>query len=248
MSKPQLIFGVHPVLEAVKAGVALDKILVRKGSNASWLGELRRQTKELGIPLQEVPLEKLDRTVRGNHQGIVAWRSLIEYVSVEQLIPYVYEKGEIPLLVVLDRITDVRNLGAIARTAYCMGAHGIVVPALGMAQLNEEAMKSSAGALHHIPICRSHNLKVTLHVLKASGLFLAGANEKAEQPIWNANFSVPTALFMGSEEDGISPAYQALLDQQFHIPMQGEIGSMNVGAALAMGLYEVLRQRHGQAK
>jgi len=245
MANAQLIYGVHPVLEALQSGAALDKILLKRGIQAPWVKELRGLCFKFEIPLQEVPQEKLDRVYRGNHQGVLGFRSLIDYVDISVLIPTLYEQGENPLVVVLDRVSDVRNFGAITRSAHALGAHAVVVPSRGMAQINEDAIKSSAGALNHIPVCKSWNLKETLMYLKEAGLQLVGATEKAEGQVWETDLCVPTALVMGSEEDGISPAYLAMLDQCVAIPQSGKVGSLNVGAATAICLYEITRQRNG---
>lgn len=243
MASPQLIYGLHAVEEALNAGVRLDRIMIRKGLKNPASVSILQQCKSMRIPVQEVPVEKLNRVTRANHQGIIAWRALIPYLEVEQLLPFLYEQGKNPLLVVLDRVTDVRNFGAICRTAHCMGADAVVIPARGAAQINEDAMKASAGALHHLAVCREWNLKDSLSYLSDSGCTLAGVTEKGNTDIWDADFSGPLVLVLGSEEDGISPAYMPLLHTHIRIPMVGQLGSMNVGAATAMALYEVMRQR-----
>ncbi len=243
MALPQLIYGLHAVEEALKADVRLDRIMVRKGLKHPAMRSILQHCQNHRIPVLEVPGEKLDRTTRAPHQGIIAWRALIPYLEVSQLIPFLFEQGKSPLLVVLDRITDVRNFGAICRTALCMGADAVVIPARGGAQIQEDALKASAGALHHLPVCREWNLKESLQYMAEAGLTLVGVTEKGETTLWQGDFSGPVALVMGSEEDGISPAYLPLLHHKVQIPMSGPVGSLNVGAATAMALYEISRQR-----
>ena len=243
----QLICGMHPVLEALETGVALDKVLLKKGG----VGQARTQIIDLctaaNIPWQEVPVEKLNRTVNARHQGVVAWKSIIQYQDPLELVTQAFERGEQPLLVALDRVTDVRNLGALSRSALCFGAHGLLVPSRGTAPIQEGAIKSSAGALLHLPVCRAWNLKDSLLELKNSGLQLVALTEKANTQIQHCPLTGPLLLLMGSEEDGISPAYLELCDHKAAIPqVQGPVGSLNVSVATGIALYECARQRHEQ--
>ncbi len=241
-SKP--VFGIHPIIEAIRSGKEVEKILFQKNNGNHILGELSKEIKEFNIPFQFVPIEKLNHlTKSSNHQGVVALLSPIAYQNIENIIPTIFEKGETPLLVILDRITDVRNMGAIARTAECTGVHAIIVPSKGSAQINSDAIKTSAGAIFRMPVCRSENLKNTLEFLKTSGLQIVGCTEKGDTSINEINFSIPTAIILGSEEDGISSEYLNRCDSQAIIPLLGEIGSLNVSVASGMILYEAIRQR-----
>lgn len=243
----QLICGIHPVLEALETGVALDKVLLKKGGVGQARAQIIDYCAAASIPWQEVPVEKLNRTVHARHQGVVAWKSIIQYQDPLELVTQAYERGEQPLLVALDRVTDVRNLGALSRSALCFGAHGLLVPSRGTAPIQEGAIKSSAGALLHLPVCRAWNLKDSLLELQSSGLQLVALTEKAETPLQQCPLTGPTLLLMGSEEDGISPAYLELCDHKAAIPqVQGPVGSLNVSVATGIALYECARQRHEQ--
>ncbi len=240
----KLVFGIRAVIEAVEAGQEMESIYIQKGlSGGVLLQELRTVLKEHDLTYQQVPVEKLDRLTPKNHQGVVAYISPITYHSLEQVVPQIFERGEIPLIMVLDRITDVRNFGAIARTAECAGVHAIVIPLKGAAQINPDAVKTSAGALYSVPVCREINLKSTLQFLKDSGLQLVACTEKTENTYTDPDYTMPTAIIMGSEEDGISSEYLKLCDARAKIPLKGEIASLNVSVAAGVLLYEVLRQR-----
>ena len=240
---PNLIFGTRAVIEAVRAGREMESIYIQRELNNDLIKELKAELAEHGIVYHKVPLEKLNRLTRKNHQGVVAYISPIHYADLDNVISGVYEQGNLPLVIVLDRITDVRNLGAIARTAECLGAHALVVPSRGGARIGADAVKTSAGALHHIPVCREDNLKETISRLKDAGLKIAACTEKGAEPLYSADLSGPVALVMGSEEDGVSAEYLKLADKQILVPMQGEIESLNVSVATAICLYEVVRQR-----
>lgn len=244
MNEPDnLIFGLRPMIEALKAGKEFDKVFVQIGLKGDLSGELFRLFKEANIQYQKVPVEKLNRITPKNHQGVVAFASLISYQPVDEIVQMAFEKGETPLLLILDRITDVRNFGAIARTAECAGVHGIVVPAQNSAQINADAMKTSAGALNFIPISKVQNLSRTLDSLKESGLQLVAATEKASKTYTQVDFGLPTALIIGSEEDGISPAFIKKADHTVKIPIAGKTESLNASVAAALMIYEVVRQR-----
>ena len=239
------IFGIHPVIEAIRSGKEIEKIFIQKNIANKLMAELNNEIKGFSIPIQFVPPEKLNHLVKAkNHQGVVAVLSPIGYLSLENIIPGIFEKGETPLLLILDRITDVRNLGAIARSAECAGVHAIIVPSRGSGQINSDAIKSSAGAIFNIPICRSENLKHTIDLLKKSGLSIVACTEKAEKDIYKTDFSLPAAIVLGSEEDGISEEYLRLCDTKAKIPLFGKTESLNVSVSAGIILYEVIRQRN----
>lgn len=236
-------YGVHPVLEALHSGKEIEKILIKRGLKNESTAEIFKICTERNIPIQQVPEEKLDRTTMKPHQGIIAFLGLIEYQNIENIVPLIFEEGKTPLLVILDRITDVRNVGAICRSALCAGAQAVIIPSRGAAQMNEDAIKSSAGAIHLIPICRSYNLKETIQFLRDSGIKVVGVTEKTNTLIYKVDFNEPTVLIMGSEEEGISPEYLKLCDVTCKIPLQGTVESLNVSVATAVALFEVVRQR-----
>jgi 23S rRNA (guanosine2251-2'-O)-methyltransferase len=243
MQKEQYIYGIRPVIEAIKSGKEIDKLLIQKGLRGEGFHELHGLIRELEIPLQFVPVEKLNRTTRQNHQGIIAFISEITYQKLEYIIPFVYEQGRLPLLLVLDRITDVRNLGAIARTAECAGADGLLLPSRGSAQINADTIKTSAGALYKLPVCRCPDMRNSIRFMKDSGLKVFAATEKAETDYTMADFSQPLAMIVGSEEDGISAENLKLADELIRVPLMGEISSLNVSVAAGILLFEILRQR-----
>lgn len=240
----KMVFGIRAVIEAVQSGQEMESIYIQRGlQGGALLQELRNVLKDHDLTYQQVPVEKLDRLTLKNHQGVVAYISPITYHSLEQIVPQLFEQGEVPLILILDRVTDVRNFGAIARTAACAGVHAIVIPLKGAAQINPDAVKTSAGALYTIPVCREINLKFTLQFLKDSGLQVVACTEKTESSYTEPDYTVPTAIVMGSEEDGISPEYLKLCDERAKIPLKGDIASLNVSVAAGVLLYEVLRQR-----
>lgn len=243
--KMEMVFGLRPILEALHAGKTLEKIYLLKGVRHSISQEITELAKAADIPISLVPSEKLDQLTRKNHQGAVAFLSAIAYSPLDEIVASLFEKGKDPLLLILDRITDVRNFGAIARNAECMGVDAIVVPTRGAAQINADALKTSAGALNLIPVCREVNLKDTLHFLKNSGIRVVACTEKAEENLTDTtvDLSGPVAVLMGSEEDGISPEYLKRADVRVKIPMIGQIQSLNVSVASGIILYEALRQR-----
>jgi 23S rRNA (guanosine2251-2'-O)-methyltransferase len=243
LKKDQLVYGTRAIIEAIKSGKEIDKVLVKKGTRNPLYAELNQLLLERNVPIQSVPIEKLNRITSKNHQGTIAFISSVIYQNVEQIIPMLYEDGKIPLIIVLDSVTDVRNLGAISRTAECSGAHAIVIPAKGSAQINADAIKTSAGALNLIPVCRSNNLKDTLDFLKNSGLQIIAASEKASENYTTPDYKSPTAIIMGSEERGVSGEYLKRTDIEVQIPILGKIESLNVSVAAAVLLYEVVRQR-----
>jgi 23S rRNA (guanosine2251-2'-O)-methyltransferase len=240
----QVIYGFHPVIEVLQSGQAVEKVFIVQDMRGEQEKALRQLTKEHGVPLVSTPRERLAKLVKGNHQGVVAFLSPVAYQTIEDVLPHVQETGQVPLLLLLDHITDVRNFGAIARSAWCSGAHALVVPASGAAAMNEDAMKASAGALSHIPVCREKSLFNTVDYLKDSGVrIVSTALHHTAVPLWEIDFSVPTAVIMGSEGDGIHPKLLKISDQIAMIPQANAFDSLNVSVAAGMVLYEALRQR-----
>lgn len=238
-----LVYGTRAVLEAIHSGKELERVFVQQGLNNPLMRELKTALQDAGIHFLTVPPEKLNRMVKGNHQGVVAYLSSLTYFKVEELVPVVFEKGLTPLFLILDRITDTRNLGAIARTAECTGVNGIIVPSRGSALINSDAIKASAGALHHMPVCREDNLKNTIDYLRESGIMVLSCSEKAEKLTRETDMTMPLAIIMGSEENGVSPEYMKRSDGSVRLPMAGSVSSYNVSVAAGMILYEVLCQR-----
>lgn len=237
-----IVFGIRPVIEAIESGRQIEKVYVRKGAEGQLLSELKSVCKAQKVHMQEVPTEKLNRMTKLNHQGVVATVSPIVYADVEEILSSVPE-GEPGLIVLLDSITDVRNFGAIARSAECVGAHGLITSLKSSAPVNAEAIKSSAGALNIIPVARVGSIRNTLKALQAEGYQIAAATEKAEQTVYEADLTRPTVLVMGSEDTGISKEVLRMCDCQMAIPMKGRIESLNVSAAAAVILFEIQRQR-----
>lgn len=243
MSKDTLIYGLRPVMEAIHSGGEVDKVLFQTGLRGELFHEVFTLVKDREIPYQFVPVQKLNRITAKNHQGVIGFISPVTYYQVEQLIPQLYEEGKIPFLLLMDRITDVRNFGALCRTAEAAGVDAIIFPSRGSAALHEDAVKTSAGALLRVPLCRSQNLKLTLEYLKDSGIKIVGITEKTDNLYFSEDFTIPVALLMGSEEDGISPAYMRYCDGAVRIPMMGEIESLNVSVAGGIVMFEVVTQR-----
>jgi len=240
-----MVFGVHSVLESFKSGQEVEKVLISKTLSNELIREMLTLANEHQIPVSKVPVGKLNRITRKNHQGVICFLSHIEYTSLEFVVNDAFQKGKDPLLLILDRITDVRNFGAIARTAECAGIDALVIPSKGGAQINSDAIKTSAGALHHIPVCREKNMKKSIQFLKDSGLRIFACTEKGNDQIYTLNFNVPAAIIMGSEENGISAEYLRMADDLVNIPILGKIESLNVSVATAVIVYEAIRQRSG---
>jgi 23S rRNA (guanosine2251-2'-O)-methyltransferase len=238
-----MIFGLRPVIEALKAGKEVDKLFVQTGLKNELFSELMSLLKKNDVAFQYVPIDKLNRLTSKNHQGVVGYISSIEYYKIENVLPAVFEKGKMPLLLILDRITDVRNFGAIARTAECSGVDAIIIPSRGAAQINADAIKTSAGALHKIPVCRHDNLKQVIEYLRESGLQVVACSEKTSENYYQLDMTLPVAVIMGSEENGISNEYLKMADATVKIPLMGDIGSLNVSVATGIILYEAIRQR-----
>ncbi len=237
------IFGIRPIIEAVKAGKTIDKLFIQKGLHNDLFAELWKLVRLRRINYKHVPLEKINRLTRKNHQGVFAFISPIDFHNIEDIIPALFEEGKNPLILVLDRITDVRNFGAIARTAECAGVDTILIPEQNAAAINADAIKTSAGALHKVTVCRTWNLKLALQYLKDSGIQLIGCTEKTQDNMYKPDYTPPTAIIMGSEEDGVSPEFLKMCDARAKIPMSGKIASLNVSVATGVILYEAIRQR-----
>ena len=241
-----LVFGIRPVVEAIEAGKQIEKLYIRKGAEGQLMTELRDLCLRHRVRVQEVPVEKLNRLVRGNHQGVVAQIAAIAYVQLDDILERVPD-DETPLVVVFDGVTDVRNFGAIARSAECAGAHGLIAPLKNSAPVNAEAIRASAGALTTIPVCRVGSIRNTIKTLQAEGFQVVAATEKSRKLLYDADLRRPTALVMGAEETGISKEVLKLCDERLAIPLIGRIESLNVSAAAAVMLFEVVRQRIGAA-
>lgn len=238
-----MVFGLRPVEELIKSEKEIEKIFIQSGLRSSQISEIVNYAHHHDVPVQYVPLMKLNRLTRKNHQGVVAFICPISYQQIEQVIPMIYDEGKMPFVVILDRVTDVRNFGAIARTCYAAGVDAIVVPSRGSALINGDAMKTSAGALSHINVCRVENVRDIIDFLKASGLKVIAFSEKGKQTIWKTDLTGPLAIMMGSEEDGISEVYLKHVDNHVIIPMPGNIDSLNVSVATGVVCFEVVRQR-----
>jgi 23S rRNA (guanosine2251-2'-O)-methyltransferase len=238
-----LIYGTRAVIEALNENLEIERLYIQRGINNPLINELRALLRDKDIVYQQVPVEKLNRITTRNHQGVIAYLSTVTYHKTEDVVQNIFSKGEIPLLLILDRITDVRNFGAIARTALCCGVNAIIIPSRGSAQITSDAVKTSAGALHTLPVCRENNLKMTLDYLLESGIQIVACTEKSEKYIYDCDLTVPSAIIMGSEENGISPEYMRKANARAKIPMNGAISSLNVSVATGIILYESLRQR-----
>lgn len=239
----QMVFGIRAVIEAIQSGKELESLFIQRGLSSELLRELKTLIKEREITYQQVPVEKLDRITKKNHQGVIAVISPIVYHKIEDIIVQIYETGKVPLILILDGITDVRNFGAIARTAACAGVHAIVVPSKGSAEINPDAIKTSAGALYKIPVCRHDNLSNVVRFMQESGLQIVACTEKTEDSIYKPDFTVPTAIVMGAEDIGISDSIIRNADLLARIPMFGDIASLNVSVSAGVIIYEAIRQR-----
>lgn len=243
MKESDCIYGLRAVIEAVRAGKQIDRLLIKQGLQGSLYHELMIEVRNHNISYQIVPLERIELVTRKNHQGVLAWLSLIEFQSITNLLPMIFEKGKDPLIIALDGVSDVRNFGAIVRSAECLGAHAIIIPEKGSARITADAIKTSAGALHSFPVCREKSIVRSVEYLKESGLIVITAVEKSDSHISETDLKGPVVLIMGSEDKGISRELISLSDKQVMIPMKGEIGSLNVSVAAGILLYEITRQR-----
>ena len=230
-------------MEAIQSGRAIDKILFQKNISGDSIGAIRQLAKEKNIPIQQVPPEKLNSLTRANHQGVIAIAALVSYMNLQQVIDHVVSEGDLPLFVMLDGVTDVRNIGAIARTAVCCGAHALVIPDKGVGALNEEALKSSAGALEKINVCRVNSLMKAVDELHLNGIKVFASEMSATSVLHELDFKEPCCIVMGSEDKGVFPPLMKICDEKFKIPMPGEFESLNVSVAAGIILYEAMKQR-----
>lgn len=241
----EMIFGTRAVIEAIQAGKEIEKIMIRRDMTNELSRALYAALEDRVVPVQKVPVDKLNLLTSKNHQGVIAFISSVSFQRLEDIIPFLYEEGKVPFIVVLDGITDVRNFGAIARTCECAGVDAMVIPSKGGAAINADAIKTSAGALMNITVCREENLKTALKFLSDSGLKLVAATEKAKDNYTKISYNEPVALVLGSEEEGISSEHLRLCDSMVKIPIVGKIESLNVSVAAGVMIYEVVRQRLG---
>ena len=242
MGKNNLIFGIHPLIEALEAGREIDKILLKRGLRSSEVSHIMDVAKERTIPVQIVPEERLTRLTRKQHQGVIAFISEIEYTQLDQLIPMLYEEGRSPFVVLLDGLTDVRNFGAIARTAECAGVDAIIIPERGSVSVTADAVKTSAGALHRIPVCRVSSIQAAVTLLQENGIQIVAASEKAADIYTESELSLPLGLVLGAEDHGVSQDVLSRAEKIVRIPQVGAIGSLNVSVAGGILIYEVVRQ------
>lgn len=241
--RADLVYGRHPVLEALNAGRPVDKVFLQQGTRGDFEKELRKLCKERDVPFTIIPQAKLQRMVRGNHQGVVAQLAAAAYQKTEDLLPLLYEQGKTPLLLLLDGVTDVRNLGAIARSAEVCGAHGIIIPQKNSAGLTPDAVKSSAGALLRLPVCREKSLVNTVELLQMSGVTVIASDLKATKFLHELELSEPLCIVMGAEGEGISQGVARAADTTFKIPQAGTLNSFNVSVAAGILLFEAMKAR-----
>lgn len=237
------IFGTRAVIEAIRSGNDLEKILIARKTESEILNEIFSLSRDHEIPFQYVPWEKLNRITRKNHQGVIAFISPIPYFPLDELIQGVYERGEDPLFLILDQVSDVRNFGSVCRSAECLGFNGVIIPEKGSARVNADAVKTSAGALLKIPVSRVRSLPNTIKHLKDSGMRIIAVTEKSEKLIYDSRLAGPIGIILGNEETGISENILHLTDEQLCIPMKGETESLNVSVAASIMMYEAIRQR-----
>lgn len=244
MRDKDMIFGIRAVIEAAEAGKDIDKVLVRRELAGELFKELQDVLRHYDIPMQRVPLERIDRITRKNHQGVIAFTAAVTYHKLEQIVPFLYEQGKNPFILILDGITDVRNFGAIARTCEVAGVDAIVIPERGSVSVNADAVKTSAGALHSIPVCRERSLKEAVSYLQNSGIKIISASEKAVHLHTEATYTDPIAIVMGAEDVGVSNEIIRVCDELVKIPQFGTIQSLNVSVAAGVMIYEAVRQRN----
>ncbi len=244
MEKNDYIFGIRAVIEAIEAGKEIDKILVKKDLQGELAQEFFAAARNAGVTMQRVPIERINRITRKNHQGVVAFLSAVTYYHLDEVIPSLYEAGKTPFIVLLDGITDVRNFGAIARTCECAGVDAIVIPERGSVTVNADAVKTSAGALLSLPVCRERSIQEAVRYLRDSGITIVAATEKTTENYTTADYTLPVAVVMGAEDTGVSPIVLRNCDKMVAIPMSGSIGSLNVSVAAGVMIYEAVRQRN----
>jgi len=242
MKEKEMIFGIRAVIEAVEAGKEIDKVIVKRELQGDLFKELATILKTHDIPMQKVPVERIDRFTRKNHQGVIAFLSAITYEKIEDIVPFLYEQGKNPFILVLDGLTDVRNFGAIARTCEVGGVDAIVIPQKGSVTVNADAVKTSAGALLKIPVCREANLTQAIQFLKDNGIKVVAATERGAQSYTDVDYAGPVAIVMGAEDMGVSNDNLRICDELVRIPQFGTIGSLNVSVAAGVLIYEVIRQ------
>lgn len=240
----EMIFGIRAVIEAIDAGKEIDKVLIKKDLQGDLSRELFAKLKDTSILIQRVPIEKLNRLTRKNHQGVIAFIAAVEYQQLDSLVPMLFEEGKTPFFVMLDGVTDVRNFGSIARTCNCAGVDAIILPARNSVSVNADAIKTSAGALHTLPVCRELNLDSAIKYLKNSGFRVVGATEKGDYDYTKANYKDPVCIVMGAEDTGIPYEHLALCDEWVKIPLYGNIESLNVSVAAGIVIFEAVNQRH----
>ena len=243
IDKSQVVFGIRAVIEAIESGKQVDKVLMKKDLGGELARELLSVTREYNVPVQRVPVERINKVTRKNHQGVIAFMAAVDYYHVDDIVPALYDEGINPLVVVLDGVTDVRNFGAIDRTCECAGVNCIVIPERNSVSVNADAVKTSAGALNYLPVCRERNLVKAVHYLRDSGFKVMGASEKTDLNYTKADFTGPVAIVLGAEDTGISTDVLKLCDTLVAIPEFGQINSLNVSVAGGIMIYEVVRQR-----
>ncbi|WP_415581444.1 23S rRNA (guanosine(2251)-2'-O)-methyltransferase RlmB [Flavobacterium longum] len=243
MEKEHQIFGIRAILEAIDAGAAIDKVFVQKEASGDLMKKLLAALKRNNVNHAFVPIEKLNRLTPNNHQGAVATISPIAFYDLDILLEELNSANKTPLLLILDQISDARNFGAIIRTAECTGVHGIIISKSGAAPVNGDTVKTSAGAVFNMPICKVEHIKDAIFTLQASGIKTVAATEKTDQLLYDVSFSEPVAIIMGSEDRGINPSVLKIVDEKAKLPMFGNIGSLNVSVACGAFLYEAVRQR-----
>jgi 23S rRNA (guanosine2251-2'-O)-methyltransferase len=247
MEKKEMVFGTRAVMEAIKAGREIEKIYIQSGLNNDLIRELINTAQTRKVPFSFIPQQKLNSISSKNHQGVICLLSIVQYAPLENIIDKCYQEGREPFFLILDRITDVRNFGAIARTVECAGLDGIIIGEKGNAPISADAMKTSAGALNHLPVCRVKDMTKTFRLLKDNGIQIIACTEKADKSLYEMELNSPLAIVVGSEEDGISPEILKAADHLAKIPMKGQIGSLNASVAAGIAIYEAVRQR-GTAK
>lgn len=243
IDKSQVVFGIRAVIEAIESGKQVDKVLMKKDLGGELARELLSVTREYNVPVQRVPVERINKVTRKKHQGVIAFMAAVDYYHVDDIVPALYDEGINPLVVVLDGVTDVRNFGAIARTCECAGVNCIVIPERNSVSVNADAVKTSAGALNYLPVCRERNLVKAVQYLRDSGFKVMGASEKTDLNYTKADFTGPVAIVLGAEDTGISTDVLKLCDTLVAIPEFGQINSLNVSVAGGIMIYEVVRQR-----